>query len=558
MGIINSVSRRGASLLLVAQFVAGTGQWTQIGVDIDGENPWDFAGGTQGALAMNGPGTTLAVGASGHDGAGADAGHVRVFDLSFDGAWKQRGLDIQGEHAGDESGSSIVLSVDGSVLGVGEPNSAAGHTGRFNKNFGQVRVFEWRDGSWLQRGGAIVGVDKYDYASAAGGLAMDASGETVVVGAAEHGPALPNGRPDPARRKEGHVRVFDWDGNEWVQRGDDMDGEGAGDFFGVSVAVNAAGNTVAVGALFNDGDDEAGPFGCVVCRGSVRIFDWHESDNAWLQRGSDIDGEEDYDFSGSSVTMNAEGNVVAIGSPRTNAPKGERKRGSVAVYEWNGSAWQKRGTRIEGEANGDISGSALAMSSEGNTVAIGAQLNGGGSDLEGHVRVFDWDDEIWRQRGLDIDGENKFDYSGYSLAMSGDGDKLASGARFTDDAGYYAGHARVFQWTQPPATDPPITDPPTTPPTDPPTTPPSTDRCDDSRFEESQDDKRHRGEIQKFSKSKVKNIEACNDKCTNTPGCLGIMWNPLRPKKSCTTLKGPLTKSCGKGKQSNVVCCTLK
>jgi len=436
MNIVLSLPCLVAYLLLVGQCVAG--QWIQMGGDIDGENALDFAGGTQGALAMNGLGTTIAVGASGHDGGGEGAGHVRIFDL-VDGVWVQRGEDIQGEFAGDLSGESVVMSKDGNVVGIGDPYSEAGNTGTFEKDFGQVRVFEWKDGSWVQRGQAIAGIDDYDFASSLGGLAMDESGLVVVIGAATH--------EGPDGRNQGHVRVFDWDGTNWIQRGNDMNGEAEGDWFGVSVAVSASGNTVAVGALFNDVDAEAGPFGCVICRGSVRIFDWDTNSVEWVQRGSDLDGEQDHDLSGSSVAMNAAGDVVAIGSPQTNAPSGNPERGSVTVYNWDGSNWQKRGTRIEGEADGDISGSALAISTLGNTIAIGAYLNSGSSDTEGHVRVFDWDGESWLQRGDDIDGENTYDFSGYSLAMSADGNKLASGARNTDDgAGYFAGHARVFGW----------------------------------------------------------------------------------------------------------------
>jgi len=413
MHIVLSITRSVVYLLLVVQVCVGQ-EWIQIGNDIDGENVRDYAGGTQGALAMNDAGSTIAVGASGHDGGGNNAGHVRVFD-SVGGVWVQRGTDIQGEFEGDNSGSTVVMSADGSVIGIGEPYSEAGHTGKFEKDYGQVRVFEWKDGSWVQRGQAIAGVDKYDFASEAGGLAMDALGATIIVGSATH--------DGPAGRSAGHVRVFDWNGVNWVQRGNEMTGEAAGDWFGGAVATSTAGDTVAVGSLFHDGDAEAGSFGCEICRGSVRIFDWDLSSEEWVQRGSDIDGEQDHDFSGSSVAMDGTGNVVAIGSPRTNAPYGDPERGSVTVYEWYGSEWRKRGARIEGEADGDISGSVIAISAPGTTLAIGAYLNGGGSDTEGHVRVFDWNGADWVQRGIDIDGENKYDYSGYSLAMSADGKK---------------------------------------------------------------------------------------------------------------------------------------
>jgi len=445
-------------LLLLCQqscVVAGFGssQWVQVGSDIDGENAWDFAGGTKKGIAMNGEGTTIAVGSQGHDGSNGatNIGHVRIFDLvDLDGTqgWQQRGSDIEGEFANDNSGTSVVLSEDGMVVAIGEPNSEAGiditlKENRFEKDSGQVRVFEWMKGQgvWIQRGQAITGDQKCAFASDGGGLAMDASGTTVVIGAALH---------DGSERfsRKGQVRIFDWDDTNWIQRGDDLFGEAAGDLFGQSVTINGSGDTVAVGALLNDGDAEEGSSGCVSCRGSVRVFDWNG--NSWLQRGNDIDGEQDNDFSGSSVALNDAGDIVVIGSPQMGESS---KRGAVDVYKWKKKKgqWQKRGSRIEGAADGDESGSAVSISNLGDTIAIGAYLNDGGSDTEGHVRVFDWNGttKSWSQRGDDINGENTFDYSGYSIAMSADGNTVASGARFTDDgAGNFAGHVRVFGWNE--------------------------------------------------------------------------------------------------------------
>ena len=62
---LNLAARR---LLLASSILmtrcAAAGKWIQIGSDIDGENPRDFAGGTQGALAMSRDGMTVAVGAA--------------------------------------------------------------------------------------------------------------------------------------------------------------------------------------------------------------------------------------------------------------------------------------------------------------------------------------------------------------------------------------------------------------------------------------------------------------------------------------------------------------
>merc|ERR1719148_346304 len=307
-------------------------------------------------MAMNGAGTTIAVGSSGYDGSNnaINSGHVRVFDLDLDASnWLQRGDAIEGEFAYDNSGTSVVLSEDGMVVAIGEPQSNAGKNteDRMQIDFGQVRVFEWMENEsvWVQRGEAITGDSKYDFASDGGGLAMDASGTTIVIGAPYHD-------GDEKYSKKGQVRIFDYNGTNWIQRGADLLGEAAGDLFGEAVAINGSGDTIAVGALHNDGEAEAGRYGCVTCRGSVRIFDWSPSSEEWLQRGNDIDGEQDKDFFGSSVALNDAGNVVVIGSPQTGDSS---KRGAVDVYKWNKNKgkWQKRGSRIEGANGGDVFGS---------------------------------------------------------------------------------------------------------------------------------------------------------------------------------------------------------
>merc|ERR1719491_2843796 len=400
-------------------------------------------------MAMNGAGTTIAVGSSGHDGSNGaviNSGHVRVFDLDADEGWLLRGDPIEGEFAYDNSGTSVVLSADGMVVGIGEPQSDAGKNteDRMQIDFGQVRVFEWMENQskWVQRGEAITGETKYDFASDGGGLAMDASGTTVVIGSPYHD-------GDELYSKTGQVRIFDYDGTNWIQRGADLLGEAAGDLFGEAVAINGSGDTIAVGALHNDGEAEAGRYGCVNCRGSVKIFDWSSSGEEWLQRGNDIDGEQDKDFFGSSVALNAAGNKIVIGAPQTGDSS---KRGLAYVYKWDNDKkrWQKRGSCIEGTDGGDVFGSSVSISSPGNTIAVGAYLHDGSiGKNEGHVRVFDWnkDTESWSQRGEDIEGENKNDSSGYSVALSAHGNTVASGARDTDDgAGYQAGHVRVFDW----------------------------------------------------------------------------------------------------------------
>ena len=83
------------------------------------------------------------------------------------------------------------------------------------------------------------------------------------------------------------------------------------------------------------------------------------------------------------------------------------------------------GVDIDGEAAGDNSGYSVAMSGDGSRIAIGAYGNGSSA---GHVRVYTLISGTWTQTGTDIDGEAAGDQSGYSVAMSGDGSRIAIGA----------------------------------------------------------------------------------------------------------------------------------
>ena len=97
--------------------------------------------------------------------------------------------------------------------------------------------------------------------------------------------------------------------------------------------INDSGDTLAIGALFDNGD--------CVRQGSVGVYT-RSIGEQWLQLGDDIIGEEDCDFSGSSLAINDTGDVVVVVSAQTNAPTGSSKCGAVRVYEWGGRYhWQK-------------------------------------------------------------------------------------------------------------------------------------------------------------------------------------------------------------------------
>ena len=386
--------------------------WTQRGADIDGEALYDQSGYS---VSLSADGSIVAIGAPYNDGNGNSSGHVRVYAWNSS-SWVQRGADINGEALYDLSGWSVSLSADGSIVAIG----ALYNDGNGNSS-GHVRVYAWNSSSWVQRGADINGEAASDYSG--GSVSLSADGSIVAIGAKYN---------DGNGNSSGHVRVYAWNSSSWVQRGADINGEAASDYSGGSVSLSADGSIVAIGATGNDGVGNSS--------GHVRVYAYDGTSSSWVQLGADIDGEAAGDYSGYSVSLSVDGSIVAIGANGNG-----NWSGHVRVYEYNGTSWVQRGADLDGEAADDESGGSVSLSADGSIVAIGSSYN---NNNRGHVRVYVYDgtSSCWVQRGADIDGEADYDDSGYSVSLSADGSIVAIGAIGNDGVGNNTGHVRVYKY----------------------------------------------------------------------------------------------------------------
>lgn len=369
----------------------------QIGQDIVGTVQGDNVGFS---VSISADGLTVATGTRGDEVARTEIGVTRIFDWTGV-AWVQRGVDISGE-PGDRSGWSVALSADGNVVAIGAPGPEL-----LVNETGLARVYVWNGSDWIQRGADLLGEAAGDRSGTSVSLSDD--GNTLAVGA----PGNDGLGIIPDR---GHVRVFDWTGTAWAQRGNDIDGESGEDQSGFSVSLSSNGDSVAIGAPFaSDAGNSSG---------SVRVYDWNGI--SWTQRGSDIDGEGVNDATGNSVALSADSSVLAVGA-RFNSEV-FLGGGRVRIFEWSGNAWEQRGSDIDGEAIGESNGIALGLSSDGDTVVIGASGSTDAGPRSGKARVFDWTGADWFQRGVDIDGKRADEYLGSAVALSDEGDRVALGA----------------------------------------------------------------------------------------------------------------------------------
>lgn len=390
-------------------------QWQQVGSAINGEAAFDNSGKS---LSMNDEGSSVIIGATGNDNEFSGAGHARVYAL-VDGEWQQKGEDLDGEALYDGSGFAVSMNANGNVVAVGAPSNSEGGSAA-----GHVRIYAWENEAWVQRGEDIDGTANYSESGNA--IELSADGNTIVIGASKQ---------DDTAQNSGQVRVYDWDGETWTQKGNSINGDQANNNFGFAVSMSDDGNIIAVGAPLSSGNFVNG--------GQVKVFAW--INDAWIQQGSDLYGESYYDRFGYSVSLNANGTTLAAGAIMNGGSGTDA--GHVRVFEWNSSAWEQKGIDINGEDADDNSGSSLSISANGNVLAIGAEGNDatfGPNAVAGQVRVYQWNGSAWIQLGDDIDGLSGSDYFGESVALSADGSTLAAGAHWNSENGTSAGQVRVF------------------------------------------------------------------------------------------------------------------
>ena len=91
-------------------------------------------------------------------------------------------------------------------------------------------------------------------------------------------------------------RVHEWKSGNWTQRGGDIaqvtQATGS-DYFGITISISSDGTILAIGAIFNDGNGSSS--------GSVRVYQFNDTENSWNQMGDDINGVAAGDFLGYSV-----------------------------------------------------------------------------------------------------------------------------------------------------------------------------------------------------------------------------------------------------------------
>lgn len=231
----------------------------------------------------------------------------------------------------------------------------------------------------------------------------------------------------------GQVQIYENQSGIWTQIGQDINGEAEDDDFGFSVSLSSDGTVVAIGAIRNDTNGEDS--------GKVQVYE--NQSGIWIQLGQDIVGDAAEDNFGSALDISSDGSFLAIGSTQNDG--NGNNSGQVKIYQIQGNIWSQIGEDIFGENPGDRCGRSVSFSSDANKIAISSFFYNGVQERVGHVRIFEFIDDIWTQVGQDIEGESFNDQSGDSIGLSSDGNIVAIGASINDGNGLISGHVRIYE-----------------------------------------------------------------------------------------------------------------
>jgi len=432
------------------------------------------------SIALSADGNTLAVGATGEDssatgingnqngGSSPNSGAVYVFVRSDTGNWTQQAyIKASNTGAGDLFGFAVSISSDGNVLAVGatgEDSSATGVGGDQSNNSasgsGAVYVFTRSGASWSQQ--AYIKASNTEKGDRFGrSLTLSANGDTLAVGApfeASKATGVGGDQNDNSAPKSGAVYVFTRSGASWSQQAYmKASNTGKDDEFGSSLALSGDGNTLAVGApgedskatgIGGDENDDSAPKS-----GAVYVFT--RSGASWSQqayvKASNTGNNDGFGF---SLDLSANGNTLAVGAngedskaagidgnQSDNSTPGS---GAVYVFTRSGASWSQQAyVKASNPGKNDQFGYTLALSGDGNNLAAGARYEGskatgiGGDQSNnsasgsGAVYVFTRSGANWNQQTyVKASNTGKGDSFGSALALSGDGNTLAAGARY--------------------------------------------------------------------------------------------------------------------------------
>eukprot|EP01033_Poteriospumella_lacustris_P010616 gene10616-7556_t len=198
----------------------------------------------------------------------------------------------------------VAMSKSGTVFAI----SALQAPGDSLYAAGLVTIYSYSGGFWVQKGQSLKGSADND--ALGFGMALNEDGSVFAVSAEEFYVGM------------GRVEIYRYSSSTsmWVRWGSSIVGPQMNSFFGVSLALNARGDILAIGASEYSSGEKSG---------LVRVFGMDRSTFTWNQIGSDLYGTYRGGWFGLRVALNSEGSILAVSEAEARGTAGGTSSGQA-------------------------------------------------------------------------------------------------------------------------------------------------------------------------------------------------------------------------------------
>jgi hypothetical protein len=314
-------------------------------------------------------------------------------------------------------------------------------------------------------------------------IALSDDGSILAVGATGNNSSVSGNTCayGSSSSNSGAVYVFRKQDGNWAQEACvKPTNTGADDYFGYSVALDADGETLVVGAIYEDGSTtgiNSTPNNGSSNAGAVYVFNYNgdsllgEDAGLWVQgayiKASNTDAG---DYFGESVALSADGATLAVGAKYEDSSTtgvsvsgsfddDAGSSGAAYVFRFAGDAWAEE-AYIKSSNTGadDRFGISISLNADGSVLAVGAykedssatginSVSNDDASNAGASYVFRYANDVWAEEAY-VKASNASSSSsfGWSVALSADGSALAVGASDESGSATYSGATYVYRY----------------------------------------------------------------------------------------------------------------
>lgn len=320
-------------------------------------------------------------------------GTFKAYQYDGNGNWNQLGGTIT-----ETSTTNMWLYPSADLNAAGNTMAISTDKTYTSNTIWPVKVLRYNGSDWEQLGQTII-ENGYVLLQAK----LNADGTKIAVGMVK--------RTNPSTSYD-YVRIYEFNGTEWVKSGEDIPLQNAGDRVG-HLNFSLDGNMVTF-----SGTGSAQSY----------VISYQYNGTAWAQKGQILyrdEMESDPYKTFYSIRMSGDASTIAV---ETSIPN-YYEQGAIYMYGWDASSnsWIQKSNPIIvlGQSEVSISTNGKRIMT-GNRMSTDVDYDNGGAN--GEARVFDYDPTLssWKQVFF-IQPWLKWSYVGASIGISGNGKRFAYG-----------------------------------------------------------------------------------------------------------------------------------